>query len=77
MMAVHADPLRESAQRALLEAHLAEGNWVEGRRGYESYRDLLWRELGVNPGPELASLLDPSHSREPLVPACRVSSALT
>jgi DNA-binding SARP family transcriptional activator len=77
MMAVHADPLRESAQRALLEAHLAEGNWVEGRRGYESYRDLLWQELGVDPGPELTSLLAPSRFREPLLPVCGASPALT
>ena len=72
-----ADTIRESAQRALLEAHLAEGNWVEGRRGYESYRDLLWQELGVDPGPELTSLLDPSRFREPLLPVCGVSPALT
>jgi DNA-binding SARP family transcriptional activator len=36
MLAVGADPLRESAQRALVEAHLAEGNWAEARRRYDS-----------------------------------------
>jgi DNA-binding SARP family transcriptional activator len=55
MTAVIAEPLRESAQRALIEAHLAEGNLVEARRGYEVYRDLLNRELGVAPGPDLFS----------------------
>ena len=30
--AVSADPLRESPNRALIEAHLAECNLVEGRR---------------------------------------------
>lgn len=57
MMAVNAEPLRESAQRELLQAHLAEGNWAEARRGYELYRDLVGRELGVAPGPEFTALL--------------------
>jgi DNA-binding SARP family transcriptional activator len=55
--AVYADPLRESANTVLIEAHLAEGNLVEGRRAYERYRDIMRRELGVEPGPELASLV--------------------
>jgi DNA-binding SARP family transcriptional activator len=57
MMAVSAEPLRESAQRALIEAHLAEGNWVEGRRTFEAYRDVLNRELGTQPDPEFAALV--------------------
>jgi DNA-binding SARP family transcriptional activator len=56
-MAVKAEPLRESAQRALIEAHLAEGNWVEGRRRFEAYRKLLDRELGTQPDPELAAMV--------------------
>jgi DNA-binding SARP family transcriptional activator len=55
--AVAADPLRESAQRALIEAHLAEGNWSEGRRQFESYRRLLQRELGIEPDKRLADLV--------------------
>jgi DNA-binding SARP family transcriptional activator len=58
MVAVNAEPLRESAQRELLECHLAEGNWSEGRRGYDSYRALLRREVGVEPHPDLARLLE-------------------
>jgi len=49
LVAVNTEPLRESAQRELLESHLAEGNWNEGRRGYESYRALLRREVGAEP----------------------------
>jgi DNA-binding SARP family transcriptional activator len=49
IIAVSVDPLRESAQRALTEAHLAEGNQSEARRIWLDYRDLLRRELGVNP----------------------------
>jgi DNA-binding SARP family transcriptional activator len=55
--AVAADPLRESAQRALIEAHLAEGNWSEGRRQFESYRETLRHELGIEPEPQLAALV--------------------
>jgi DNA-binding SARP family transcriptional activator len=54
--AVSADPLRESANRALIEAHLAEGNLVEVRRTYKRYRDLVRRELGVEPTEQLTGL---------------------
>ena len=57
LVAVNAAPLRESAQRELLESHLAEGNWNEVKRSYESYRDLLYREFGTEPTPELQGLL--------------------
>jgi DNA-binding SARP family transcriptional activator len=56
--AVKAEPLRESAQRALIEAHLAEGNWVEGRRSFEAYRKLLDRELGTQPDPGLTAMVN-------------------
>lgn len=49
MTAVNAEPLRESAQRVLLEAHAAEGNWIEVRRSHDRYRELARRELGVDP----------------------------
>jgi DNA-binding SARP family transcriptional activator len=54
--AVSIDPLRESASRILIEAHLAEGNMVEGRRTYERYRDVVCRELGVEPSQQLTDL---------------------
>jgi DNA-binding SARP family transcriptional activator len=55
--AVSADPLRESANRVLIEAHLAEGNLIEARRTYERYRESVRCELGVEPGEQLASLV--------------------
>jgi DNA-binding SARP family transcriptional activator len=55
--AVAADPLRESAQCALITAHLAEGNVSEARRQFELYRSLLWDHLGVSPSPLLTRLL--------------------
>jgi DNA-binding SARP family transcriptional activator len=60
MTTVAADPLRESAQRVLVEAHLAEGNVVEARRAYGVYRDVLARQLQVRPGAALTSLVWPS-----------------
>lgn len=55
--AVEAEPLRETANRALVEAHLAEGNVAEAVRHYRRFEDLLRRELGVEPHPELAARL--------------------
>jgi DNA-binding SARP family transcriptional activator len=74
--AVAADPLRESAQRALIEAHLAEGNWSEGRRQFEAYRETLRNELDIEPDQELAALVrrakeQPRHPQQPR-PAARL-----
>lgn len=69
--AIAAEPLRESAQRALIEAHLSEGNWVEAHRGFVNYRDLLRRELGVSPSHELASFVYQSASTWQAEPAGR------
>jgi DNA-binding SARP family transcriptional activator len=56
--AVRVEPLRESAHRTLLEAHLAEGNLVEARRIFCEYWALVRRELGVEPDPALAALVE-------------------
>ncbi|ETT24122.1 transcriptional regulator, SARP family [Rhodococcus rhodochrous ATCC 21198] len=57
LSAVAADPLRESAQRALIGAYLAEGNVADARRQFMMYRRLLWADLGVSPSPELTRLV--------------------
>jgi DNA-binding SARP family transcriptional activator len=57
MVAVRLEPLRESATRALIAAHLAENNVVEAVRKFESFRDELTNELGVEPTPELERLV--------------------
>jgi DNA-binding SARP family transcriptional activator len=49
MDAVAVEPLRETAHRALAEAHFAEGNVIEARRAFLRYRDLARRDLGVEP----------------------------
>jgi DNA-binding SARP family transcriptional activator len=55
--AVGVEPLRESAQRVLIEAHLAEGNFVEARRAYIAYHEMLATELGVSPSVELSKMV--------------------
>jgi DNA-binding SARP family transcriptional activator len=59
---VAVDPLRESAQCRLAEAHLACGNRRAAMACVERYRDLLWRELGVHPGPRLVDIVAGRHS---------------
>jgi DNA-binding SARP family transcriptional activator len=61
--AVNVEPLRESAQRVLIEAHLAEGNYVEARRVYVAYYELIAEELGIPPSNELAEILRVPASR--------------
>ncbi|RBY88209.1 SARP family transcriptional regulator [Blastococcus sp. TBT05-19] len=67
-VAVLADPLRESGQRALIEAHQAAGDWAAARRQYDSFRGILRREIGVEPSPELTAVA----TRRTSVPATRV-----
>jgi DNA-binding SARP family transcriptional activator len=57
MKVVELDPLRESGQRALICAHLAEGNIVEARRTYDSGRQVLQAELGLAPSADLTRLV--------------------
>jgi DNA-binding SARP family transcriptional activator len=57
LAAVEVEPLRESAQAALIEAHLAEGNVSEGLRQYGAYADLLWEGLGLEPSPALQDVV--------------------
>lgn len=55
--AVRLEPLRGSSNRALIAAHLAEGNLNEANHHYRSFRRLLRTELGVAPASELTALL--------------------
>jgi DNA-binding SARP family transcriptional activator len=56
-LAVMREPLRETARRALIQAHLAQGNHDEAFRQLTSFRRLLASELGVEPSPPLVALL--------------------
>lgn len=57
LAAVNEEPLRESAHRALIRAHLAEGNVAEALHQYRRYRHLLFEELGLKPSPEMQDLI--------------------
>jgi DNA-binding SARP family transcriptional activator len=59
LLLVCADPLRESAQRALIECHLAEHNRAEAARVYTSYQTLLHAELRAEPDAALTRLIHP------------------
>jgi DNA-binding SARP family transcriptional activator len=58
LAAVRIEPLRESAHRALIEVHLAEGNYGEAVLQYRAYRDRLGDELGLGPSPRMEALFD-------------------
>jgi DNA-binding SARP family transcriptional activator len=51
------DPLRETTQRTLVEAHLAEGNLGEAVRQYEIYRGQLSDRLRCSPSPAMERLI--------------------
>ena len=57
LAAVRADPLRESAHRAVIRIHVAEGNITEARRAYDTCADLLRSELGVQPSARTREVL--------------------
>src|SRR5262249_4011428 len=60
LAAVTADPFRESGHRALIRAHLREGNRSEALRQYRSYRKILDEELGIEPSVALSEMLETS-----------------
>jgi DNA-binding SARP family transcriptional activator len=53
------EPLRESAHRLVVEAHLALGNRAAAARHYNDYRRSLWTELRLRPGLRMESLVRP------------------
>src|SRR4051794_22119919 len=55
--AVRTEPLRETAHRTLMRIHLAQGNVAEAIRTCESFRALLFHELGVAPSPLMEELV--------------------
>lgn len=57
LAAVEADPLRESAHRAVVYVHVVEGNMTEALRQYRRCRTIYRRELGVEPSVLITSLL--------------------
>jgi TolB-like protein/DNA-binding SARP family transcriptional activator len=68
------DPLREDIHREVMRVHAAQGRLSSAVKQYEICRDILWRELGVQPEPETQKLfhelrLRRENSVEPAVSA--------
>jgi DNA-binding SARP family transcriptional activator len=62
LAAVATEPLRDSAHRLVVQCHLREGNAVHALRHFDGYRDLLHRELGIPPSPQMQQLIGPLRS---------------
>jgi DNA-binding SARP family transcriptional activator len=58
LAAVASEPLRESAHRAMIAVHLAEGNLSEAMRQYETCERMLERALGVSPSAATRRLVE-------------------
>jgi DNA-binding SARP family transcriptional activator len=54
---VHNEPLRESAHRAVISVHLAEGNRSDALRHYAYFRQLVTDELGIQPSRRMETLV--------------------
>ena len=61
LASVGIEPLRESAHRAVVAAHLSEGDVIEAVRHYRAYRLLLRDELGLEPSAQLARMIPAGH----------------
>jgi DNA-binding SARP family transcriptional activator len=57
LSAIRAEPMREGAHAALIEAHLAAGNRGEALRRFEQLQFLLRSELGLSPSADLQHLM--------------------
>ncbi|HEX7303998.1 AfsR/SARP family transcriptional regulator [Lentzea sp.] len=55
--AIAIDPVRETAHRTVVAAHLAQGNCGSALKHYQQYRALLHRELGVAPSSQMTRLV--------------------
>src|SRR5205823_11985852 len=62
LAAVAGEPLRESAHRTVIRAHVAAGNRGEALRQYATYRQLAMETFGIGPSPEMEAMV-----REPVV----------
>jgi DNA-binding SARP family transcriptional activator len=72
MRAVTIDPLRESANRALILVHLADGNHAEAVRVYRSFKRRLSDELRVCVSQQIVGLIQPIHPSWQGGPASRI-----
>ena len=57
LLAIEAEPFRETAHRAVIRTHLAEGNPAEAVRHFRSLARRLHDELGATPSSETSALV--------------------
>jgi len=57
LLSVAGEPLRESAHRAVIQAHLADGNTFEALREYRLFRRLMREQLGLEPSWRIRELV--------------------
>jgi DNA-binding SARP family transcriptional activator len=57
LTAIESEPLRESAHRALMRVHIAEGNRSEALSHYHAFRRMLDDELGLAPSELMDTLV--------------------
>jgi DNA-binding SARP family transcriptional activator len=62
LAAIAAEPLRESSHRAVIRAHLADGNVAEAVRQYRLCRRLLNDQLGLEPSDQTDGLFHGVHT---------------
>jgi DNA-binding SARP family transcriptional activator len=77
LTAVSIDPLRESANRLLIEVHLRDGNTADAIRQFAAYETRLLLETGAEPGAALTALVGAAkthHRRDPTL-SSELSSA--
>jgi DNA-binding SARP family transcriptional activator len=67
LRAVKSDPLRESAVEALVEATMYEGNRCLALRHYQTFADMLVKELQASPGQRLQLLISAMLGHSPPV----------
>jgi len=68
LLAVEADPLRESAHAEVIRTHLAEHNQSEAIRAFDRCCSVLRNELGLEPSDHLRDLVNSSTNRLTLAP---------
>jgi DNA-binding SARP family transcriptional activator len=68
---IAAEPLRESAHRVLIDAHVASGNRGEALRQFERCRVILWDQLRLQPSEALAAAAARAHGPAAVTQAAR------
>jgi DNA-binding SARP family transcriptional activator len=63
LSALNIDPLRESANRLLIEVHLHDGNQCAAVRQLRKYEILLGEELGAKPSAELTAIVGSAYKQ--------------